>query len=191
LVRFAGERDVGSAGLALTATDRMEVEAMAGTNPNLWAKRDLGAEHRMLKAERDGMVDRKATSQLYALMEKARASARNTSKARQQGVVYFIEAPDLGSVKIGWCGRLSGVDVRIGQLQVGSVYPLVLRGIIEECSVSDEQMFHRFFGDYRQRGEWFRVEGSFGDWMKLFSEQPLEATELLRVWLRSGMKKIA
>jgi hypothetical protein len=73
---------------------------------------------------------------------------------QQLGFVYYIEAEGLNLVKIGYSTDPLG---RIGALQEQS--PVAMR-LLGTC-IGDrklEHQLHRRFADYRQRGEWFRME---------------------------------
>jgi hypothetical protein len=69
------------------------------------------------------------------------------------GFVYFIASG--GKVKIG---RAKSIKARMNALQSGCPYPIHLVRY-EPGGASLEAKFHRKFAAYRDRLEWFRIEG--------------------------------
>jgi excisionase family DNA binding protein len=67
-------------------------------------------------------------------------------------VVYFIEAPSAGLIKIGTTLFVAG---RLKALRTGSPIPLRFLGCIEG-DASEEQKLHARFAEYREHGEWFQ-----------------------------------
>lgn len=67
-------------------------------------------------------------------------------------MVYFIEALEVGLIKIGFSA--SAVDDRLRALQTASPLTLALLGAIPG-EREDEQALHRAFAHARARGEWF------------------------------------
>lgn len=68
------------------------------------------------------------------------------------GQVYFIQAGNTGSIKIGWS---SNVEKRLRMLQVASPEPLSL--LHKEAGTGrDERNLHHKFCRYHAIGEWFK-----------------------------------
>lgn len=76
-------------------------------------------------------------------------------------VVYFVSAPSLGLVKIGFT---TGLMRRFKDLDQGSPVPLVLLGHIDG-PVEREKEMHVRFRLYRVRNEWFRLAGGLEDFL--------------------------
>lgn len=68
--------------------------------------------------------------------------------------VYFIEAPALSLVKIGW--SKGHPKERLGTLQIGSPTALTLIGFIPGDNWAEKRL-HRRFARHRSHGEWFRI----------------------------------
>lgn len=75
--------------------------------------------------------------------------------------VYFIGAPEVGLVKIGYAEQPKG---RLGKAQVDSPTRLILLAVIDG-SVTEERQLHSRFADLRARGEWFRNEGALAEYI--------------------------
>ena len=81
------------------------------------------------------------------------------NKDKEPGFVYFVEAPEVGRIKIG-----VAVDVckRLNSLRGSSPARLDLRGFIQMPTWSEaramEQRLHREFVEHRCWGEWFETE---------------------------------
>lgn len=68
--------------------------------------------------------------------------------------VYLIQVKDTDDFKIG--RTESNPGDRLQQLQVGKLYKLELRGVIETAqSRLQEEELHQQFASYRVEGEWF------------------------------------
>lgn len=70
--------------------------------------------------------------------------------------VYYVLAPDLGLVKIGFAEK---PRIRFSKIQSDCPARLVLAAV-ENGDEATEAARHEQFAAYRQRGEWFRHEGS-------------------------------
>lgn len=88
------------------------------------------------------------------------ANALNYSNERQQiratggGFIYFIECE--GYVKIGLTAN--HVTERVAQMQTGCPFELkLLKVIVSRNMRRDEGVIHEMFGQYRHRGEWFKL----------------------------------
>lgn len=81
--------------------------------------------------------------------------------------VYFIHSPAMNAVKIGF--STAHPRRRMSTLQIGCADELELIGFYD-APQADEQKWHRRFGDYWIRGEWFRLDGEFADFIKAFVE---------------------
>jgi hypothetical protein len=69
------------------------------------------------------------------------------------GVVYFIEAPATGLVKIG---KTTDLQKRFAALSTQSPTPLRLLKAIPGYS-SEERALHKRFREHRRHGEWFEL----------------------------------
>lgn len=88
---------------------------------------------------------------------------RKLPKARvRKGVVYFIKNGARDRVKIGFS---EGHEDRLRSLQGASADKLTLIGLVVGTRKTEMKM-HKRFADYRERGEWFRVEGALARYLK-------------------------
>lgn len=76
--------------------------------------------------------------------------------------VYYVHAPDLGLVKIGYAEK---PQTRFTKIQSDSPTRLVLLAI-EAGDLAREAERHEQFADYRHCGEWFRHEGALCEHIK-------------------------
>ena len=77
--------------------------------------------------------------------------------------VYFIQCSKTKLVKIGFTENYpSG---RLRQLQTGSGGKLTLIAFIKAYADKEREL-HRQFLAQHERGEWFRLEGAFEDWLR-------------------------
>lgn len=77
----------------------------------------------------------------------------------QGPVVYFIAAPSLGLVKIGYT---RGLRQRFGELSRGSPVDIAFVHALTGNRTLEREL-HARFADYRSRGEWFRHEGALAE----------------------------
>ena len=84
-------------------------------------------------------------------------------KRDPSGYVYFIRCDKTKLVKIGFSE--SYPTARLRQLQTGSGGKLHLIAFIT-APASRERELHREFSAQHERGEWFRLEGEFADWLR-------------------------
>jgi hypothetical protein len=101
-------------------------------------------------------------------MHQARADVaeyadRTRPKSNPAGYVYFIRCAKTKLVKIGFTE--SYPTNRLRQLQTGSGGKLHLIAFIT-ARANRERELHRQFALHHERGEWFRLEGSFADWLR-------------------------
>jgi hypothetical protein len=82
--------------------------------------------------------------------------------APKQGVVYFIRNGVRDRVKIGFS---ENHKVRLSSLQGASPDALMLIGTLPG-TVKFERRMHERFKAYREKGEWFRVEGKLATFLK-------------------------
>jgi hypothetical protein len=75
--------------------------------------------------------------------------------------VYYVLAPDLGLVKIGYAKTPS---VRFSKIQSDSPTRLVLVAI-EDGGQEAEAQIHARFARHRARAEWFRHDGELADYI--------------------------
>lgn len=84
-------------------------------------------------------------------------------KARvARGVVYFIKNGVRDRVKIGFS---EGHKARLSSLQNASPDALALIGTIPG-TIKTERRMHKRFREYREKGEWFRIEGTLAKFLK-------------------------
>lgn len=94
--------------------------------------------------------------------------SRGAGGALEGPVVYFVSAPELGLVKIGFSTDLAA---RFDALAHGS--PVELRLLhAEPGSEERERSFHERFDLLRVRGEWFRIAGDLADYLNEAIRQP-------------------
>lgn len=68
------------------------------------------------------------------------------------GMIYFIEQPDCGAVKIGYTRDMM---TRVRNIATFCPLRLQLIGLIAGTT-ADEEALHRRFAEHRNHGEWFR-----------------------------------
>lgn len=85
------------------------------------------------------------------------------TKTNPAGYVYFIRCAKTKLVKIGFTENYP--TIRLRQLQTGSGGTLHLVAFIS-ARANLERELHRQFSVQHERGEWFRLEGSFADWLR-------------------------
>lgn len=98
--------------------------------------------------------------------ERADAVVRNDvspPKSNPAGYVYFIRCSKTKLVKIGFTENYP--TGRLRQLQTGSGGKLRLIAFMT-ARADRERELHRQFAAHRERGEWFRLEGQFADWLR-------------------------
>lgn len=71
-------------------------------------------------------------------------------------MIYFIHDPKTDQVKIGYSDN---PDRRLKQFQTANGSPLVMLAVIPGL-ITEERRLHDQFSEYREKGEWFRYEGS-------------------------------
>lgn len=79
------------------------------------------------------------------------------------GCVYFIAAPEVKRVKIGF--SLGHPDERLAGLQTGSPVDLVPLGIVLG-GLTVERKLHQRFAELRVRGEWFSHRGKLRTFLR-------------------------
>ncbi len=84
-------------------------------------------------------------------------------KKNRSGYVYFIRCAKTKLVKIGFTE--SYPTARLRQLQTGSGGKLHLIAFITGLADREREL-HRQFAAQHERGEWFRLEGEFEDWLR-------------------------
>lgn len=103
-----------------------------------------------------------AAAALAALVGKP-SDDRPLPKARvRRGVVYFVKNGSRDRVKIGFS---TGHKGRIGSLQNASPDKLTLIGVMPG-DVKLERKMHARFKEYREVGEWFRIEGALAKFLR-------------------------
>jgi hypothetical protein len=76
--------------------------------------------------------------------------------------LYVVEAPRAGRVKIGIS---MDPERRRRDLQAASPESLTLVATMDG-SYADEMVLHERFAEYREHGEWFRLEGALAEWIE-------------------------
>lgn len=84
----------------------------------------------------------------------------------KRGVVYFIKNGARDRVKIGFS---EGHEGRLASLQSASADKLTLLGTVSGTRKTEMKM-HKRFAAYRERGEWFRVEGTLAKFLPTLSK---------------------
>lgn len=79
----------------------------------------------------------------------------------KRGVVYFITNGVRGRVKIGFSERH---DVRLKSLQIACPDDLTVIGTLPGTRRLEAKM-HKRFHEYREKGEWFRIEGELAEFI--------------------------
>ncbi len=77
--------------------------------------------------------------------------------------VYFIQAGEDGPVKVGYTN--GSVATRLSALQIGSHSDLRLLAVLRETQ-SYERYLHGIHRGQHIRGEWFRREGQFANYLR-------------------------
>lgn len=67
-------------------------------------------------------------------------------------MIYFVQAGEFGSIKIGYTNDLAR---RLGALQTGCPHPLTVLGVIDPGEPEMEMALHSKFSQHRSSGEWF------------------------------------
>lgn len=132
-------------------------------DPDTQGKRWVGTfdtEHEALEAEAHAKAGRSFTRRQRTPLERLQMERRR--------VVYFIGAPSLGLVKIGYSEDLAS---RFTDLSVGSPVELRLLHVIPG-DVDDERALHKRFALYRVRGEWFRITGTLAAFLEDVVREP-------------------
>lgn len=88
---------------------------------------------------------------------------KTPAKSNPAGYVYFIRCAKTKLVKIGF--SVNYPTSRLRQLQTGSGGELHLIAFIT-AHADRERELHRQFVAQHERGEWFRLEGEFADWLR-------------------------
>jgi hypothetical protein len=99
--------------------------------------------------------------------------------------VYYVLAPDLGMVKIGFAKHARN---RFSKIQSDSPTRLVLAAI-EEGGEAVEAERHAQFARYRQRGEWFRCEGALAKHVERIPAAPVREKSLNARIVALGISK--
>lgn len=83
------------------------------------------------------------------------------SQCSKRGTVYFLVCTEANVVKIGWSNN---VKRRIASLRTQS--PVVMENYYSrDGSRMDEKRLHHRFRQYRDHGEWFRIEGELAEFI--------------------------
>lgn len=100
--------------------------------------------------------DGKALGLLFFLQPAGRILTMSDKPAQTSGYVYFLHAPSLNLVKIGFSRKPA---LRLDDVAQAIPVPTEL---LVQClgTLSQERALHHVFGSLRQHGEWFRAESS-------------------------------
>jgi hypothetical protein len=102
------------------------------------------------------------------------------SSPRKTGCVYFIAAPELRRVKIGYARDLPR---RLSALQVSSPCPLVLvAAVATDDPAGLERKLHKRFAHLRIQGEWFGLTDELDEEMSRYDVEP-KSGHRHRPWL--------
>lgn len=103
---------------------------------------------------------------------------------RNDGYVYFIEAPEVGAVKIGYSEEPLR---RLTELQPHS--PVLLRLVFAvKGTYADERSLHERFAGWRIRGEWYSTTSR--DLRMILSLEGLVTTPLGRLFTREALAEL-
>jgi hypothetical protein len=129
---------------------------------------ELAAVHAQLSCEATVYdEDEELLARLNRPRRRLRRSKRPCMAPAVPGV-YVFGGQD-NHVKIG---RANNIQVRFRQLQCASPIPLEFIAMLSN-DPEDEVSFHERFAEYRQLGEWFRLEGALRDHLEsLRSSEP-------------------
>jgi hypothetical protein len=83
-------------------------------------------------------------------------------KRGPEGYVYFLSAPLVGMIKIGFSGSWPGP--RMDAIAAASPVPLEPVGYVFTEFASELEL-HRHFGRHRAHREWFRFDDEIRDWI--------------------------
>ncbi len=100
-------------------------------------------------------------------------------------VVYFIAAPELRLVKIGYT---KGLRQRFGEISRGSPVEIELVHAVPGTRRLEREFHERFEGQW-SRGEWFRDEGPFAAFLREHAMYP-EALIAPEAPSEAGMRRI-
>jgi hypothetical protein len=103
----------------------------------------------------------------YQRMDRNYNSPRKRRQNGQKGYIYFISAPATNSVKIGFSTKHP--RTRLRACQTGNADELTLLGWCDG-SMGQERAWHERYAEYCIRGEWFRREGEFKEFIDAFLE---------------------
>jgi hypothetical protein len=99
--------------------------------------------------------------------------------------VYYVLAPDLGLVKIGYA---ENVRNRFSKIQSDSPARLILAGF-EDGDEALEAARHAEFTDLRRRGEWFAAEGALAEHIAGLAPMPGKVPSLNARIVSLGVSK--
>ncbi len=99
--------------------------------------------------------------------------------------VYYVLAPELGTVKIGFAEKPKS---RFSKIQSDCPTRLILLAI-EDGDETTEGERHARFADYRQRGEWFRHEGELLEYISTLAPVPAKVPSLNARLIAVGISK--
>lgn len=74
------------------------------------------------------------------------------SSEHRNGWIYFLQAEDLGTIKIGYA---TTVSQRVADIRGASPVWLEFLGAFPGC-MNEEAILHKYFAEDRMHGEWFR-----------------------------------
>lgn len=97
----------------------------------------------------------------------ARTPKGGGQKMNVKGNIYFIHAPVVNRVKIGFA---TNVHSRFKALNSVSPVELKLLGFLPNKTMEDERFLHVVFDDYREKHEWFALSNE----IKEFLEEELD-----------------
>lgn len=99
--------------------------------------------------------------------------------------VYYVVAPDLRLVKIGFAENAKS---RFSKIQTDSPTRLVLAAV-EDGGEAEEADRHQQFAPYRRRGEWFALEGTLADHIAALPAMPIKEASLNARIVALGISK--
>jgi hypothetical protein len=126
-----------------------------GTTLNIGTGQTLGRQGS------DGDASRHGTGSAAIREHSGRLSENKDTKSALKLQTYFIHAPLSGRVKIG---KSASVQQRFRDLSRGSPETLVLLGALDGDT---ERQLHERFGEWRVKGEWFKLAGKLQEFVRL------------------------
>lgn len=105
---------------------------------------------------------------------------RKPPNLKTVGNIYFILAPEVNRVKIGFAQNLQG---RLAALQTGSPVNMEIIASIANKTIADERFLHIMFDDYRFKGEWFEFSEEIKEYLR--EQDDIYIAERYNIYLKN------